>query len=240
MIYKNKFYKKYSSTHTSNLYDTPSLEGIENQFYIWKKYFEKFLPKDKKAKILDLGCGKGGFVHWFNSKEFESVLGLDVSEEQINQSKKLGIENVKKVDVIEFLKSNDQKYDLIFARDFLEHFPKEQVMEILDLIHKNLNDDGKLIAQTLNAENILWGRLRHGDFTHDTAFTKQSIEQALMISGFDKIKVYPQRPVIHGLKSLIRYTLWRFFELLMKFYLLVETGSSKGIFTQNIIVEAKK
>lgn len=58
--------------------------------------------------------------------------------------------------------------------------------------------------------------------------------------GFSKINFYPTRPPIHNLKSLIRHFLWRLIEIKYKFYLLIETGSSEAILTQNIIAEAEK
>jgi len=240
MNYKDKFYTRYITNHTKGLYGETSLEKIEKQFPIWQTYFGKLLPKDKNIKILDLGCGNGGFIYWLNKKGFELTAGIDISEEQVDQARKLGIKNISQGDAKEFLKNRNNEYDLIFARDFLEHFSKEEILELTDLINNSLKNNGVLIAQIPNAENLFWGRLRHGDFTHDISFTQQSIKQLLKVSRFDKVSVFPQRPVIHGIKSLIRYILWRFLELWPKFYLLVETGSSKGIFTQNILVYAQK
>ncbi|KKK97832.1 hypothetical protein LCGC14_2648830, partial [marine sediment metagenome] len=82
--------------------------------------------------------------------------------------------------------------------------------------------------------------LRHGDFTHDLAFTSQSISQLLRVAGFTKVSAFPQRPVVHGVISFLRYILWRLFELVFHLYLLIETGSPRGIFTQNIIAVGRK
>ena len=104
-----------------------------------------------------------------------------------------------------------------------------------------LKPGGVFISQTVNAENLLWGRLRHADFTHDTAFTKLSMHQLLMVFGFEDILVVPQRPIAHGFKSVFRLILWRLIEVVLKTYLIIETGSSSGaIFTQNIITAARK
>ena len=240
MNYKDKFYARYITNHTKSLYGETSLEEIKKQFPIWDSYFDKLLPENKNIKILDLGCGNGGFVYWLHKKGFESAIGVDISEEQVGQARKLGIKNVFQGDAKKFLENRNEEYNLIFARDFLEHFSKEEILELTDLISNSLEDSGVFIAQIPNAENLLWGRLRHGDFTHDISFTQQSIKQLLKVSKFDEINVFPQRPVIHGFKSFIRYILWRFLELWPKFYLLIETRSSKGIFTQNILVYAKK
>lgn len=238
--YRNKFYSKYVSTHVRQLYGDVSLNDIKKQFLVWKKYFGRFLSKNKNAKIIDLGCGNGGFVWYLQKLGFKDANGIDISKEQVQQAEKLGIKNIFHGNFLEFLKDKKEIYDVIFARDVLEHFSKEEILDVLYIISGSLKKGGTFIIQTINAENFLWGRLRHGDFTHDLAFTKESITQILNISGFSEIKVYPQNLIIHGLKSFIRAILWKYIELKIKFYLLIETGSVKGIFTQNIIISAKK
>jgi len=124
--------------------------------------------------------------------------------------------------------------------DFLEHFSAEEAVAMLQVVRSSMKPGGACVIQTLNAGNLLWGRLRYGDFTHRLAFTASSIRQALLVAGFKHVEVHPQRPVVHGLTSLIRFCFWMLFECLFHFYLLVETGSHKGIFTQDVIVVARK
>ena len=171
---------------------------------------------------------------------YQNAEGIDISAEQVEVANRLGIKNIKQSEIFDFLKDKNQRYDLIFARDLLEHFSKDEIIDLTELIYSSLSSNGIFIAQTVNAENLLWGRLRHGDFTHELAFTKESICQLLKVSGFKNVEVYPQRPVVHGLKSLIRAVLWKYIELEIKFYLLIETGSAEGIFTQNLIAVAYK
>lgn len=240
MDFRDRFYSKYVSTQTSQLYGEVNLEDIKKQFPIWRNYFGRFLPKDKNIKILDLGCGNGGFVYWLQQVGYQNVEGMDIGAEQVNLAKNLGIKNILKADANKFLKNKKDHYNVIFMRDFIEHFNKEEILDILGLVNKSLRSDGILIIQTLNAENLFFGRLRYGDFTHCVNFTRESIAQVLRIVGFSIVNVYGIQPVVHGIKSLIRFNFWKFFEIIFRFYLLVETGSSRGIFSQNIIATAKK
>lgn len=240
MDYRNRFYSKYVSSHTKNMYGDQTLERVRSQFRVWQSYFGRFLPENKDAEIIDLGCGSGGFVYWLQQEGFKNVTGIDISKEQVGKAEELGIKNIHLADLRDFLKNKAGVYDLIFARDILEHFSKDEILNLFDLIRFSLKRDGMFVVQTVNAENLLWGRLRHGDFTHEIAFTRESVSLVLRVSGFSNIKIYPQRPVVHGVKSAVRFVLWMVVELLLHFYLLIETGSYKGIFTQNIIVYAKK
>lgn len=228
------------SSHAATIHGEQNITVIEGQFSTWKSYFGKLLPKDKNAAILDVGCGDGGFVLWLNSMGYKNVQGIDYSAEQIEVAKNYGLNNVQQADALIYLPENPDKFELIFSSDVLEHIPKENILEFVECIRVSLKSNGVFIAQTVNAESLLWGRLRHGDFTHEVAFTQTSIRQVLNLAGYDEIRVFPQRPIIHGLKSIVRYCVWRIFELFFHFYLAVLTGSSAGIFTQNLIVVTKK
>jgi hypothetical protein len=76
--------------------------------------------------------------------------------------------------------------------------------------------------------------------THETAFTSQSIRQMLRVCGFESIEVFEERPIVHGLKSLVRLWLWRLLTLRERLLLLAETGSAAGVLSQNMLVVARK
>lgn len=238
--YRELLYSRYVSSHTGGLYGEVTLERVKAQFSIWRIYFGRFLPKDKSAFILDLGCGDGSFVYWLREEGYVNVFGIDASKEQVARVGKLGIQGVTQGDARVFLQGALEKYDCIFARDFIEHFTKDEIMEIFALVLRALKPGGVFVMQVPNAENPLWGRLCYGDFTHETVFTQQSARQALLASGFSGVCVYPQRPVVHGLLSFVRYVIWRVVELVLHAYLVIETGSSRAIFTQNIIVKGER
>lgn len=240
MNYRDKFYSKCISTQTPPFYGEVNLDKIKKQFPAWQRYFSRFLPKNKNIKTIDLGCGNGEFVYWLQQIGYQNSEGVDISPEQIEAAKKLGIKNIRQADLKEFLRDKRNFYDIIFMRDVIEHFTKEEVLDVLDYTHQSLKRGGVFVAQTPNAESPFSGRFRYGDFTHETSFTEKSIRQVLLISNFKNTKVFPIRPVVHGFKSFLRAVLWRGIEVFLHLYLLIETGSTKGIFTQNFIAVAEK
>lgn len=222
------------------MYGSATMDTIKKESRAWTAYFKRLLPSDKNVSILDLGCGNGGFVYWLASIGFSNVFGIDISAEQIRVAQKLGVKNIVQADAREFLKDRKSTYDLIIARDFLEHFSKEELLELTSLIFHSLKTGGTFIVQTVNAESLLWGRLRHGDLTHKTAFTSTSIAQLLRLAGFREIHSCPERPPVLGIKSFVRRLLWHVIELKLHLYLLIVSGSASGIFTQDFLTTAKK
>jgi len=240
MNYRNKFYSKYVSTQTSYLYGEASLEDIKKQFFAWSKYFGEFLPENKNAKIIELGCGYGGLVFWLQEIGYVNAEGVDIGVEQVETAKKLKIKNINHSNLRDFIKNKKDLYDVIFIRDVLEHFTKDEILDILGLVHESLKNNGAVIAQIPNAGNLFGSHLRYGDFTHEISFTENSANQIFSISGFKNLKILPVPRVIYGIKSLTRSIFWKIIELYLRFYLLVETGFGKRILTPDLIVIAKK
>ncbi len=240
MKYRDKFYEKYVSTHTHHQYGDIDIAHITRQFPVWKRYFSKHLPREENAHILDIGCGFGGFVYFLQKLGYKNSHGVDVSGEQIELGVKMGVKNILQEDVFKFLEGKKYQFDVIFARDFIEHFSKDEVYDLLVRLHESLRYRGTLIIQTPNGESPFSGRLLYGDITHEIIFTRISLHQILALAGFAEASFHPTGPVPKGFKSVVRYLLWKIIESLLKFYSLIETGSSAGIFTQNVIAVAKK
>ena len=129
---------------------------------------------------------------------------------------------------------------MVFLRDVLEHFKKDEILSELEVVYNALKVGGRIIIQTPNGESPFAGRYRWGDFTHETSFTWSSLNQVLAVTGFREVKIKPAGPVPHDLKSAVRYFLWKCIETLLRFYIIVETGQKKAVFTQNIIAYGVK
>ena len=98
-----------------------------------------------------------------------------------------------------------------------------------------------MLISTLNAESLFSARIRYSDFTHEVSFTPHSLSQVLYFTGFTDVKVFPKEPYVHGAKSVVRWLLWKGIKQFIRFYLLVETGSSgDGVYTQTMYAVGRK
>ncbi|OPX35236.1 MAG: hypothetical protein B1H11_09415 [Desulfobacteraceae bacterium 4484_190.1] len=101
----------------------------------------------------------------------------------------------------------------------------------------NSKHGGRWIIHTPNAESPFGNRILFGDFTHELAFTRTSLAQILLASGFSRVGCYEDQPVLHGIKSAVRWILWRCIRGVLRLYLAVETGNTgrDAIFSQNFL-----
>jgi 2-polyprenyl-3-methyl-5-hydroxy-6-metoxy-1,4-benzoquinol methylase len=238
--YKKIIYDNYISTHNRNLYGENSLERIKAYAPALNHYYGRHLPADKNVRILDIGCGDGNFVYHMQQSGYKNAAGIDVSAEQIEKGRAMGIDNLHCGDLIEFLRTSREKYDVVIAKDVIEHFTRNEVFDILIEISRVLKEGGKFIMQVPNGQGYFYTSIFYGDYTHEMAYTESSIRQVMLNTGFSGVNCYPTGPVPHGLVSTIRYVLWKMFVWRLRFWKMVETGNRAGIFTQNIIAVARK
>ncbi len=84
--------------------------------------------------------------------------------------------------------------------------------------------------------------MRYWDMTHELAFTRTSLAQLLLSSGFADLRCFKDAPVVHGAKSALRWLLWKGFRGVLRLYVAAETGNAGGahIFSQNLLAVATK
>ena len=208
-----------------------------------KRLIRRHFLADRNAAILDLGCGHGALIYFARLAGYQNIRGVDGSSEQIASAKKLGIEGVEEADLMVFLpEQRSESVDIVITIDVVEHFTREELLGFVDQIYRVVKPGGRWIINMPNGESPFCGRSRYFDLTHELAFTRNSISQLLLSSGFSNIRCFEDAPVPHGVKSAIRFVLWKVIRSILRFYIAVETGDTNSgvIFSQNFLVVAEK
>jgi len=157
--------------------------------YRFPGYLEKVIPKDKSAKILDIGCGFGQLLLKLKKRGYVNAKGMDISKESCSCCKSQGL-NVEKIkDILGYCKRTKEKYDLIIMSHILEHIEKNETIQNLTAIRKNLlTEKGKICIIVPNAQSNTGSYWFFEDFTHKTLFTSGSLLYVLGSAGFKNIK----------------------------------------------------
>jgi 2-polyprenyl-3-methyl-5-hydroxy-6-metoxy-1,4-benzoquinol methylase len=239
--YKSNFYNHYFTSHLAHRKGVTSRQTLESEAPIWREHFGGLLPGRMDAKIVDVGCGDGSLVWWMRSVGYNQAEGIEISEELVEIARGLGIGNVRQADLRKFLRAKRGVYDVIILRDVLEHFRKEEIIEILKLCRRAMADAGRLIIQVPNAESPFFGRIRYGDFTHEVAFSATSVQQVFTMVGLVNIRLFPSGgPVVQSAKSFLRFLAWKLVEALYKILLYAEIGRGQRIVTHDLIAVGEK
>jgi predicted SAM-dependent methyltransferase len=105
-----------------------------------------------------------------------SLTGVETSAEQVTFAHELGLDFVIQGDLLDALterKENSQ--DIVVAFDVLEHFSQSEILAITDEVFRVLRRNGVFLIHVPNAEGIFPARVRFADFTHESAFTRDSL-----------------------------------------------------------------
>ena len=221
----------------------PSVQGLQPRAAQLNKLIRSYFPVDRNSAIVDLGCGHGALVHFAREVGYRNINGVDSSSQQVDTARRLGIEGVCQGDLLQTISSMaDSSLDAVVAFDVIEHFRKDELTGLVDQVLRVLRAHGKWIIHAPNAESPFGTRMRYSDFTHELAFTRESISQLLLSSGFAHVECYEDAPVAHGIKSSIRWVLWQGLRLGLRLWIAVETGETNPelLFTQNLIAVATK
>jgi SAM-dependent methyltransferase len=172
-----------------------------------------------------------------------NTMGVETSPDQADLGRQLGVRAVMLGNLVSFLRdSANEMFDVVVAFDVIEHFRKDEVLDIMDHVYRVLRPGGKLIVHVPNAEGIFGSRIFWSDFTHEMAFTCEGLRQLTCACGFGSVEFSEDLPVVHGFKSLIRRVLWTGLRSIFRLAYMAETGDSgRGlILTQNLLAVAKK
>jgi SAM-dependent methyltransferase len=142
-------------------------------------------PLPPGSRVLDLGCGSGGFLASLKGQAWELV-GVDVSAGAVNQGRRLyGLD--LRVGTLAEQRFPDGHFDCVFAWHVLEHLPR--LWEVLAEIRRVIKPGGWLVAAVPNA--AWWGRHLFGAHWrswwlpyHLYHFTPEALSWVVTRAGF--------------------------------------------------------
>ncbi|WP_174591722.1 class I SAM-dependent methyltransferase [Methanocella conradii] len=156
---------------------------------VLKKYISYF--KDRR-RVLDIACGRGDFLSLAREIGINAI-GIDNDPSLVKDATSRGL-TVYRHDAFEFLEKNQEPFDGIFCSQFIEHLSPNDLMRLLNLMHRNLTDDGIVILTTPNPRSLIVHlQSFYKDFSHvrfyDLELIKFMMECAMfkvIDAGIDK------------------------------------------------------
>ena len=117
------------------------LLGIEEATEALYDLYRSELDELNVKTLLDVGCGRGGFMHRMIS-DGVTCKGVDLSSIMVEECKSQGLD-AECIDVSKV----QNKYDAVVAIfDVLNFLDKDELIKFLDAVADKLNDDGVFIA----------------------------------------------------------------------------------------------
>jgi 2-polyprenyl-3-methyl-5-hydroxy-6-metoxy-1,4-benzoquinol methylase len=192
----NSKHYENSGMHNDNQLDYDS--WIEDTKDDDRRRFEFLIEKITNKRVLDFGCGAGGFLDIakpFASKvdgiELEKALQSRFMEKELNVFSS-----------IEEAKKNGAKWDLITSFHVVEHLPDPK--KILKEIANLLTNEGELIIEVPNSNDVLLSLYENQKFQsftywsqHLFLYSQKTLTELIRQSGYK----------LHWVKHVQRYPL---------------------------------
>lgn len=238
--FRKYIYGQYEKTH--QVYSDALISDAKGRRAQIRRLLYRHLPTNRQSRIVDFGCGDGLLLSVAAELGYTDLHGVDVSKGLVEVARARVSAKIDYGDGFEYLqKLADNSVNVIVAFDVLEHFTRPELLNWCKDVSRVLAAKGLLLVHVPNGASPFSGSIRWGDITHELAFTSHSLEQVLRPLGFSGCDAWEDVPVIRGVKSLARASLWQVVRIFWVALLAIETGVIRGhILTMNFFFTANK
>ena len=163
------------------------------------KYYLPFLQDlNADSKILDLGSGRGDWLHLLRKEGFKPY-AVEVNEVFADRSRNEGFD-VTHGDVMVYLgQQPDDSLDLVTAFHLIEHMNADKLFRLLDEIKRTLKPGGKVFIETPSPENIVVAACNfYADPTHHKPVNPHTLMFILRKKGFVELGLQFRHPIDDG------------------------------------------
>ena len=164
----NNFFSKWldkTLTYSSAVYENEndSLEIAQKNKY--QKLIDLLNVKDGN-KVLEIGCGWGGFSEYLAKNYNVSIDCITISKKQFEFTKKrisnAGLDNKVNVMFLDYRDLQD-KYDKIVSIEMIEAVGENYLGKYFETIKKSLNKDGSAALQGITIRDDLFDRYKRSE-----------------------------------------------------------------------------
>ncbi len=151
-----------SLTYSSAIFEKQKDDLFSAQQNKYKKLTELIKP-NAGNKILEIGCGWGGFAEYVGKNYDVKLDCITISKEQFEFSKKRIFENGLNEKVNIFLKDYrdvKNKYDSIASIEMIEAVGQNYLVNYFKSIKKNLSENGRAAIQAITIDDSLFDRYK--------------------------------------------------------------------------------
>lgn len=163
-IYKNgekvpgyNRYWEYFKTIKNQSNPLQYLANSEEAYWGIKTALEQLKEDKSKLKVLELGSGLGYLTYALRKENYNAV-GIEISQEAVNQANNHFGKYYLCEDLFEYSKTNKETFDIVILTEVIEHI--ESPISFIEAIKELITPEGKIILTTPNRtlipSNIIW------------------------------------------------------------------------------------
>jgi len=146
--------------------------------------------------VLEIGCGTGLFTRKVYSRTKANITAIDISEELLEEARKLLPEATFKIDDAMNLSFSDNSFDVVFGSSVLHHLEMEKSLrEILRVLKPGgrmvFAEPNMINPQILVQKNVPFIKKWLGDSPDESAIIRWKFSSLMSKIGFKKVYIFP-------------------------------------------------
>lgn len=205
--------------------------------------YSTWLPQNRNANILDLGCGDGRVLRFLSGKGYLNIYGVDRDAAALASIGQLAGVTVECTEVgLEYLRQQRGKFKLIILKQMIYYVERSEIMAFMAALKDALSDDGVILVEFFNAALLSSRFTELKDPFIRTAYTEHSMRRLFAATGLDELYIGGERRASGGkLRSRVYAALRTGWIALLKVIYILERGIDNElprIYTKSIIAVA--
>lgn len=164
--------------------DATTREGLE----VW---FDEAL-EGAAGRALDVGSGRGQALDYLAARGLAAE-AWEPDAALADALRRRGAVVHDAPDPVAFLAGQAGRWDVVFCKDVLEHLPREVALAAARGMARALRPGGRLVVSVPHAVSFRGVYVRYADFTHQAAFTEESLRYVLDHAGLAQVAFHAPR-----------------------------------------------
>lgn len=149
---------------------------------IIRHFFEKYVGKDVRASVLEIGCGTGYVLSGLSRFANYKLMGAEIYLEGLKYAQKR-LPGVEFIQLDATVMSFQDEFDTIGAFDVLEHIEEDE--KVMKNVFRSLKQGGYFFV-TVPQYMFMWSLLDDID-RHKRRYSKRELHSKLRKNGFEII-----------------------------------------------------
>lgn len=146
--------------------------------------FRPYLPEDRDAAILDVGCGQGDFVRYLHGLGYRNITAVDIDERAIATLEGLDGVTARRAEIGRELPADlPGPWDLIIAKQMIYYLERREAASFVRSLAAALAKDGRLLVEIFNGSLVSSRFTENKDPGIITAYTELGLKRLLEWNG---------------------------------------------------------